>query len=181
MICWSIVGLLVGHQVAYALVYRDPHIIAHALADTGHSWIGLVPVVCCVAFGISIVHSVRRSERNVSPRLHALILVSIQVIAFVAIEVVERIAHGARTEDLLAELGTANGALLFTVGLLLQLITAIGSVVLSRGIAAVVSYLLRARPARRSASSQGFSLPCATPYYGTTLTLQPVRGPPLLA
>ena len=181
VISWSIVGLLVGHQLAYAFVFRDPHVLAHALADTGHTWLALLPILGGVALAISLVRTINTRDESSSFRHRAAALIVVQLVAYVAIEIVERLAHGALPSDLLAEITSLQGALLFFVGLLLQVATALGVVLLSRGIARAAQYLLRAARPTESHRTERL-LPASDPRrIVRALSLQPVRGPPLLA
>jgi hypothetical protein len=177
----SIVGLLVGHQLAYAFVFRDPRVLAHALADTGHTWLALLPIFGGLALAISLVQTINTRDDSSSFRHRAAALIVVQLVAYVAIEIVERLAHGALPSDLFAEIASRQGALLFFVGLLMQVATALGVVLLSRGIASAARYLLRAA---RLAVCQRVErlLPASDPRRSVrALLLQPVRGPPLLA
>lgn len=181
VVSWSIVGLLLGHQLAYALVFRDPHILAHALADTGHNWLALMPIIGAVALAIAFTHAANQRDDKNHLRQRAIALISIQLIAYVALESIERLAHGALPSDLLAELTSTQGALLFVVGLLLQLGTALGAVLLARGISIAVRCLLRGeRPKPRLGPARVPPTRSFKPN-GVALQLRPARGPPLLA
>jgi hypothetical protein len=96
-------GVLLGHTVAYRLLVPDAHARALELAASGHGYlsganaIGLV--VAIVALAALFLGGVMRTQDAV-PRHLAARLVAFQMAAFLAMEVLERIASGGGLQHL---------------------------------------------------------------------------------
>jgi hypothetical protein len=90
-------GLIAGHQLAYRLVYADPHARADALARSGHAYFGLVPLALSVSLGVLLgglaLHGAAGFRGE--PRRAAIspLILLLPPIAFVVQEFSERIAH----------------------------------------------------------------------------------------
>jgi hypothetical protein len=124
-------GVLAGHTVVYRLLLPDAHARAAALAATGHGYLagaGAIATVAIVAaLAVAFLGGVLRApivHRGLVGRRVA----AFQVTAFVAMEVVERLASGATGHGLTAVL---------LVGLPVQ-------IAIATGIAVVAAWLARA-------------------------------------
>lgn len=177
-ISWSFASLLLGHQLAYALVYRDPHVLAHVLKDTGHHWLSIAPILLAASFATGMLLTLSRGAPVRRSRRFTFALVAIQLVAYVGIEVVERLAHGLTYAEVLASLTAGDGLVLLLVGLGIQILAARGTAALARQIE-IIRILLHNGLALSRRSLRSFALT------GTALVLvgipvgsgQP-RGPP---
>jgi hypothetical protein len=149
---WATIGLLLGHVAAYDVVYPDAHVHADALAASGHGWL----VAMGPTLGLSVLAVLAAAVvgvRNGRPRSARFrTLAAIQVGAFVAIEIAERLTAGDTAARLGHELMDHGLWLILVSGILVQLVTAwIGSAV-SRGIADATGPVARTtpRPSRRA-------------------------------
>jgi len=100
-------GVLLGHTVAYRLLIPDAHTRALELAASGHGYlsganvVGLVAAV--VALAALFLGGVLRTN-DAAPQRLALRLVGFQMTAFLAMELLERIASGGGAQHLPAVL-----------------------------------------------------------------------------
>jgi hypothetical protein len=180
VVAWSVAGLLIGHQLAYALVFRDPAILAHALADTGHHWLTLLPIFLAAATAVGVAALWAGGRGPQSQRHRLLLFGALQLSAYSAIEVAERLAHGAGLEGIAAELRHPGGAALLLVGLLLQALIAVGLALLSRAAEAVVARLRRRTPAPTGSGTVRRPRPDALlPLLSILGPAHAVRAPPL--
>ena len=144
---WALLALLLGHQAAYLLVFRDPQVLAHVLADTGHHWLANLPLLIGFAAAIGAVGSWR--DRAPLRRSHRLVaLVALQLAAYLVLEVGERLAHGIPLADLPATLMSFEGVSLLAVGLATQLVAALLAALAGRSVAEVLR-AVRSTPASR--------------------------------
>lgn len=96
-------GVLLGHTVAYRLLIPDAHTRALELAASGHGYlsganaIGLVGAI--IALAALFLGGVMRTQDAVPQHLAAR-LVAFQMAAFLAMEVLERLASGGGTQHL---------------------------------------------------------------------------------
>ncbi len=173
-IAWTAVVL--GHLVAYLLTYPSQGARHLHLAVTGHSWMGLAAAsILAVVPVILLTVGIRslRSPTAWSGSALALRLATIQVPAFLAIEMMEREWS----------LGRAISDPAVFVGLALQPLVAVIAAwiveLLNRAVRAIVELL---RPARRVAprSSPRPGLPASTPRLWALLPARR-RAPPLPA
>jgi hypothetical protein len=177
-ISWSFASLLLGHQLAYALVYRDPHVLAHVLKDTGHHWLSIAPILLAASFATGMLLTLSRGAPVRRSRRFTFALVAIQLVAYVGIEVVERLAHGLTYAEVLASLTAGDGLVLLLVGLGIQIRAARGTAALARQIE-IIRILLHngLAPSRRSLRS--FALSCtALVLVGIPVGSGQPRGPP---
>lgn len=182
VLAWSAAGLLGGHHLAYALVYRDPAAIAHALADTGHGWTWLAPLLAVAMVFVAVVTGLRGDAPVTGFRARWLAVAAIQVTAFVAMEAAERLAHGVAPAGLVPSLLEGAGWAVLLLGLAIQVLIAGVVTVLSR-VVATLAAVLRRRRARAARTSRGAVLHPATdrlvlPFLGWVTD---PRGPPLRA
>lgn len=141
LLAWSIVGLLGGHQLAFALVYRDPSAIAHALADTGHGWAWMAPLLLATAAFVALVTGIRGGSPVTRFRTRVAVLAAIQVGAFLGMEVVERLAHGTHPANLGTVLVENLGWAVLALGVVLQLALAFLLAILSAVVDRIVQAL----------------------------------------
>jgi hypothetical protein len=100
-------GVLLGHTVAYRLLLPDAHARALELAASGHGYLSSANVVGLVASVVALaalfLGGVLRT--NVTAPTHlAVRLVGFQMAAYLAMEVLERLASGGGTQHLAAVL-----------------------------------------------------------------------------
>src|SRR5438093_82411 len=95
-----VAGLFAGHALGYRLAIPDAHARAHALANSGHSYFGYVPLTLTVCLGILIAAlalralAAFRGEPSRPAASPAMIL--LPPLAFVLQEYVERIVYTGR-------------------------------------------------------------------------------------
>jgi hypothetical protein len=144
-----------SHWLAYLLAVPDPHERANALARTGHGYwpIGVAVALGCLVAGLAgfAVRRVRRRDEPGHPYAStATRLVALQGVAFVVLEVVERVVAGAAAmsvvDDPAFQLGVVIQVLVASVAAFLLLI-------LGRVVDAVV------RRARRTVAGTGREVP----------------------
>ena len=179
-VAWAIAGLLLGHQFAYAATYRDTSVLLHVLQDSGHHWLALTPVLLGLAFVILVVTTLRGGTESTPLRRRYAALAAVQLTAYVAIELTERVAHGSGLVDVAAELLSASGPMLLACGILAQLLVAAGVTLLSRMVELVTDRLRRNAP-RREAPSEQVPAPKerTVPAFGLLgLQAHGVRAPP---
>lgn len=96
-------GVLLGHTVAYRLLLPDAHTRALELAASGHGYLSGVNVVGLVASVVALaalfLGGVLGTNRTTPSHLAAR-LVGFQMAAFLAMEVLERIASGGGADHL---------------------------------------------------------------------------------
>jgi hypothetical protein len=169
-------GVLLGHTVAYRLLLPDAHTRTLELAASGHGYlsganmVGLVAAVSGLAtlFLGGVLRTHQAEPRNLAARL-----VGFQMAAFVAMEVLERLASGGRAQYLAAVL---------LIGLPVQALIAVLVALVARLLlraAAVVADLLDRTPAWERvalAFVDGSTAPRTRPRTGRP----PGRAPPSL-
>ncbi|HUL86414.1 MAG TPA: hypothetical protein VLX89_12955 [Actinomycetota bacterium] len=144
-------GVLIGHELTYAVLQPRAASRAALLASTGHAYLGLadhaalaIGIVSLAAFFLS-----RLGRRDDDPSFVELLgrLAGFQILAFATIEVIERLGVGAPLGDL---------ERILPVGAVVQLIVAAAAALLLRSVLraadAVASALGSAPPALASAS-----------------------------
>jgi hypothetical protein len=136
-------GLLLGHTLAYRLLLPDAHTRALELAASGHGYLSSANVVGLVAAVVALaalfLGGVLRSHDS-QPRHLAARLIGFQMAAFLAMEVLERIASGGGVQHLPAVL---------LIGLPVQALIAVLVAFVARlllRIAAVIADLLDRTP-----------------------------------
>jgi hypothetical protein len=96
-------GVLLGHTVAYRLLVPDAHARAIELAASGHGYLGganaVGLVLAIVALAALFLGGVMRT-RDAVPHHLAARLIAFQMAAFLAMEVLERIASGGGIQHL---------------------------------------------------------------------------------
>ena len=181
----GLAGLGLAHVLEYLALVPDPHHRAHVLAHTGHQYLpsalGVVVFLAVAAVaavflrGFALGAGSRRREPTAGPDWVRMLPVA-QVMAFVVMEVAERVVAGASLADL---------GLVLVLGLPLQVLAGmVGGWVLSAVSRAGtrLARALAARPpfARRRPGPSWRSLgdvPSVTLLAGGP---PPARGPPLL-
>lgn len=181
IVAWALIGLLLGHKLAYAATFRDPQVLLHVLQDTGHNWLSLTPVFVGLLIALLVVTSARSSTVSTSMRRRYVTIAALQVSAYIAVEVLERLAHGSSISDVAAGLTSGYGPTLLAFGVAAQLLVAAGTALLSRAVERVVARL-RAVNARRIAPASNPKRIKSQPVLLRTLfggLAQQVRAPPL--
>jgi hypothetical protein len=137
-------GVLLGHTAAYRLLIPDAHTRTLELAASGHGYlsganvVGLVAAV--VALAALFLGDVLRTNEAAPQRLAAR-LVGFQMSAFLAMELLERIASGGGTQHLPTVL---------LIGLPVQAVIAVLIAVIARlllRVASAIAALLSSPPA----------------------------------
>jgi hypothetical protein len=173
---WAVVGLLFGHVLAYVAAYPDAHVHRDALSASGHGWLWLagptVVMALAIAIGAGVIGGRTGSSRGISYRR----LGSIQVAAFVAIELGERLASGWPVDQLSHDLLGHGVLLVLVIGVAIQLVTARLGAAASRLIAEAAASsepVLTSPPRPALVGATVARLPAAT-----TVNVHPARGPP---
>jgi hypothetical protein len=139
-------GVLIGHEVAYAILLPSATVRHAVLASTGHGYLGFVdtPALTVGIASLAALFLGRLGRRREEPSFRELVarLAGFQVLAFATIELVERIGAGAPVNDLVR---------ILPVGGLVQLV-----------VAAVAALLLRAL-LRAAAAAELLGSPAPAP------------------
>lgn len=120
-------GLVLGHWLTYAMEIPDPGLRASVLADTGHAYLSTLAQLAAVAavagLGTLFLGNLVRSSEARSFRQTFAMLAAFQIVAFVSMEVMERVVAGAPLFMLaltaILPIGALFQALIATVGALL--------------------------------------------------------------
>ena len=152
-VSWALIGLLLGHNLAYAATFRDPQVLLHVLQDTGHHWLSLTPVFITLFIALLVVTSARGATGAASLRRRYVTIATLQLSAYIAVEVLERLAHGSSLGDVVAGLTSGYGPTLLAFGLIAQLLVAAGAALLSRMVERVVARLRAVSPQRATPTS----------------------------
>jgi hypothetical protein len=181
IVAWALIGLLLGHTLAYAATFRDPQVLLHVLQDTGHNWLSLTPVFVGLLIALLVVTSARGATGATSMRRRYVTIAALQLSAYITVEVLERLAHGSSLSDVVAGLTSGYGPTLLAFGIAAQLLVAAGTALLSQVVERVVARL-RAVSLRQVASAPNAHRITAQqvllhPRFGGLA--QGVRAPPL--
>ena len=176
-VAWAIVGLIGGHMLAYAALYPDRYLRADVLTRTGHDWLWLagpaVIVALAVALGAGMLGP-RRGRGIAFPGL-----ARIQITAFVAVEVGERLVAGMDGAALVRELLEQGFWLILLIGILVQLITARLGAAASTAVAAVAAAVAAVeRPPRRGGRPRVVNVPSRRRPDSLPSLLPRARAPP---
>jgi len=181
----ALAGAVVGHVLTYLVAFVTPHSRQAALDETGHSYWNFA-VATAIAIGawsaiVLVVRHLRRNARRDRSRRAteglirtALRLAVLQVTLFACLEVGERLAAGAPIRGLL-------GHDLLPLGLVFQVLVALGLALILRALATAVEVVARALsepPRLRPLSSWPLPRPALQP---SPLLLSGgwgARGPP---
>ena len=121
--------MLAGHTLGYQLAISDPHARADALAHSGHDYFSYVPFALSVCLGVLLVGLALQaiSAFRGEPRRPATspVIVLLSPVAFMAQELIERLAHSGDV-SLMTALQPA-----FLIGLALQLPFALAALLLA--------------------------------------------------
>jgi hypothetical protein len=171
-------GLVLGHWLIYTIDIPEPGVRAQVLAGTGHGYLSmlaqLVAVAAVAGLAALFLGNIVRPSRSRSFRHTFALLAAFQVVAFVSMELVERIAARAPIA-VLAHTG------ILPVGALLQiLIAAVGALVIRWVVrtARRSAALVRSAPGRPRLQ---FGRPSVLPARRPSLLLATaggIRGPP---
>jgi hypothetical protein len=181
VVVWALIGLLLGHTLAYAATFRDPQVLLHVLEDTGHNWLSLTPVFVGLLIALLVVTSARSSTVSTSMRRRYVTIAALQLCAYIAVEVLERMAHGSSLSDVVAGLTSGYGPTLLAFGLAAQLLVAAGTALLSRAVERVVARLRAVSPQRVAPASNAHRITAQQVQLHALFggLAQGVRAPPL--
>jgi hypothetical protein len=143
-------GVLGGHWAAYRVTLPEANLRDHVLAQAGHGYWAIAArggVALALAAVVAVVlRGVRGGGGAPSTRSRTVALAwrlaALQVVGFVVLEVVERVASGASLAGLLSHRLLAAGVL---IQVLVSMASALAMVLLHRA-AAVIGQALRNRP-----------------------------------
>jgi hypothetical protein len=133
---WAVIGLLLGHVAAYDLVFPDAHVHDAALAESGHAWLEWLQPSLLIAIGLVVVATLLTVRAGGPREVRFRRLAMIQVAAFVAVELGERVIAGYSPLDLWHALVDHGLWLILAVGVAAQALTAWLGSAASKGIAA---------------------------------------------
>jgi len=121
---WAVVGLLIGHVASYDLVYPDAHVHAQVLEASGHQWLWLLEPSIILGLLVAVLAGFvgSRSSRRRDVRFR--VLAAIQISAFLAIEVTERLGNGIHPDEMLHQVTDHGLWLVLVIGIGAQLLTA---------------------------------------------------------
>jgi hypothetical protein len=156
----ALAGAVVGHILTYLVAFVSPHSRQAALDETGHSYWNLALATAIAvgvwSAGLLVLRRFRRTRRGERPEgglFHAACrLAMLQVTLFVCLEVGERLAAGAPLRGLI-------GHDLLPLGLLFQVLVALGLALMLRALATVVEIVARALEAPRPRPLRAWALP----------------------
>ena len=181
VVTWALIGLLLGHKLAYAATFRDPQVLLHVLEDTGHNWLSLTPVFVALLIALLLVTSARGATGGTTLRRRYVTIAALQLSAYITVEVLERLAHGSSLSDVVAGLSSGYGPTILAFGVVAQLFVAAGTALLSRVVERVVAHLRAVSPQRAAPASNAHRITAQQvllhPRFGGLA--QGVRGPPL--
>ncbi len=168
-------AMVLAHWIAYLIAVPDSHSRAHVLASSGHEY-WLYAAALGLAVGVFGVGAFLRSRlaggddiRGVGARLMA-----IQIVGFLVLETIERVASGHAWSDVLNEP-------VVVIGVIAQILVALIGTALLRGLVRVVARIRSARAAQTDrASSITFLLSRSDGVPAVALTAGGLglRGPP---
>ena len=181
VVAWALIGLLLGHTLAYAATFRDPQVLLHVLQDTGHNWLSLTPVFVALLIALLVVTSARGATGATSLRRRYVTIATLQLGAYIAVEVLERLAHGSSLSDVVVGLSSGYGPTLLAFGLAAQLLVAAGATLLSRAVERVVARLRVVSPQRVAPASNAHRITAQQVLLHALFggLAQGVRAPPL--
>jgi hypothetical protein len=167
-------GVLLGHTVAYRLLLPDAHARTLELAASGHGYVSGANVVGLVAAVVALtalfLGGVLRTN-EAAPRHLPARLVGFQMAAFLAMEVLERIASGGGVQHLPSVLVIG-----LPVQALIALLVAFGAWLLLRAAAAIADLL--SHPPTRAETVLRLREASAEPHRRDRAGSPPGRGPP---
>lgn len=178
---FAVLGLAVGHSIAYLIAIPDAQRRASVLRNTGHAYLPLlveIGLILAIAGAASLVMSALASRgriREDSFMRTAVGLGALQAGAFVVLEVVERLLTHMPLNELVSDH-------LLAVGVVVQLGVAVVGALVLRAMARTAARLASVFVAPRAPRPSGL-IPIP---FARTLGLRPVlvgavgvRGPPL--
>ena len=152
---FAFVGLIVGHLLSYLIAIPDPARRAVVLAHSGHAYLHLAgDVAVILGFAAAVTVGLRAmaerdaTDRSSTARL-ALRLGALQAVAFIAMELGERLVSGSGFGELFADH-------LFGIGIVVQLVIAgVGALLLRwiERVAVQIADALARSPRRRAAGT----------------------------
>lgn len=175
---WAVIGLLVGHVAAYDLVFPDAHAHAAALAESGHTWMGMLQPTLLAAVGLVVIGGWLAARVKGPRHVRFRRLLLIQVAAYVAVELGERTLAGATPLDLWHALVDHGLWLILVVGIAAQVVTAWLGSIASRAVAGAMRPL-PAAGSRRARRAPLLAMPLHPRAEGRWLRPGQSRAPPV--
>lgn len=169
-------AMVLAHWIAYVIAVPDGHARAHVLSSTGHDhWLYVAAVALGAGvFGIGAFVRARLADgARSSFRYAATRLVSLQIVAFMSLELAERLLTGHGVMDLMGEPVIA-------IGVVAQIVVALIGAVLLSGVAHVVARIraTRFRPSVTTPTVRFSSSSVAAPIVALAAGGLGLRGPP---
>ena len=176
-------AVVFAHRLAYVITFPDPHRRSAVLESTGHHYLPLIAVLSMAALvagliGLIAQRFVRAGEAkpgaDLSFRSVAVRLALLQCAGFLALEGAERLLSGAGPEQVLAEPATI-------VGLLVQLVVAVGGAFFVTMFRCAVDRLVRRKEPGEHVSTNSRARPQWRPFpprFRVATGGATVRGPP---
>lgn len=121
---WAVIGLLLGHVAAYDIVYPDAHVHETALASSGHGWLVALGPSLVIAFLAAVLAAVIGSRTGRPRAARFRTLAFIQIVAFLAMELGERLVAGLTLAAIGHELFEHGLWLILATGMVVQVATA---------------------------------------------------------
>jgi hypothetical protein len=170
-------GVLVGHAITYALANPDAHTRAAVLAGTGHGYLGLAgsvlfPLALLALATMGLGRLIHRGAEAPGPSELVTRLAGFQVVAYVIIEVTER---------LVASSGLSGIAVALAIGVPVQIAIAWTVAWVLRALFRVVDEAMSvaaSTPVPRTATA-ALVLVAATAPATPVIGCAPIRGPPV--
>lgn len=169
-------GAVAGHALGYLASFADPGLRQTVLTESGHGYWGTAVAVAVLAGVVgAVVRFAGHLRRDVADRRFALRLALAQSVLFVAVEALERLVAGT-------SLSHFFGQHLLTVGILVQILTALVLVGALRVLARATEVILRVLRRPRAARSAPLRLspPRARPVVAILAATGAPRAPPRL-
>jgi hypothetical protein len=178
-VAWALLGVLGGHLLTYALLYPEAHLHDAALVHSGHAWMSLLLPAVGTAIAVVVLLGLLGGAGHAASRgVRFTTLALLQVAAFSALEVAERLGDGLALAHLHHELLHHDLGPVLLLGALIQVLTAwLGSAV-SRLVADLGRRVRAAAPRRRLSHPPLLPVVVARPSVRLTGAHRS-RGPPL--
>ena len=115
---WVLVATLFAHVAGYWFAFQDAHTRQHALEATGHSWLGMLyPALAAAALAAALGSWRSGRTRSRTEPTSPFRFFCAGVLAYLFIEVTERVLHMGFSADLVHHLSSASSWLPIAAGL----------------------------------------------------------------
>lgn len=115
---WVLVATLFAHIAGYWFAFQDAHTRQHALEATGHGWLGMLyPALAAAALAAALGSWRSGRTRSSTEPASPFRFFCAGVLAYLFIEVAERVLHMGFSADLVHHLSSASSWLPISAGL----------------------------------------------------------------